>query len=41
MINFDNAATAGWRPDEVIEAGDTLVALGPTHAVEGIERASH
>jgi voltage-gated potassium channel len=28
-------------PNERIEAGDVLVALGPTRAVEAIERASH
>jgi len=27
-------------PDELIEAGDTLVALGPTQALERIEQAS-
>ena len=28
-------------PNELIEAGDTLVALGPTQALERIEQASH
>ncbi len=28
-------------PDELIEAGDTLVALGPTQALERVEQDSH
>jgi len=36
-----DASTFNPGPDELIEAGDTLVALGPTQALERIEQASH
>lgn len=40
-LKRENRSTFNPGPDERIEAGDVLVALGPTHAVERIERASH
>jgi voltage-gated potassium channel len=40
-LKRERGATFNPGPDELIEAGDTLVALGPTDAVERIERASH
>ena len=30
----------GTGPDELIEAGDVLVALGPVNALDGIEKAT-
>jgi len=35
------ASTFNPGPNELIEAGDTLVALGPTQALERVEQASH
>jgi voltage-gated potassium channel len=39
-LKRERGSTFNPGPDELIEAGDTLVALGPTHAVERIEQAS-
>ncbi len=38
-LKRENRSTFNPGPDETIEAGDVLVALGPTQAVERIERA--
>lgn len=40
-LKRERGSTFNPGPDELIEAGDILVALGPTHAVELIEKASH
>ncbi len=40
-LKRENGSTFNPGPDELIEAGDTLVALGPPQAVEMIEKASH